>query len=249
MKINAFIPVRMSSSRFPGKPLTKLLDITMLEHVWRRTKMSDVDETFIALCDKETLDICKKIGAKYIVTSKKHQMCMDRIAEASNKKKSDIIVTVQGDEPLIRPEMINLTIKQLLKNKKELFCTTLAQKIFSASEIKNPNRVKIIWNNKKEVIYISREAIPSSAKYKNKIDFHKMVCVYTMTRKNLKKFQKYGISKNEKIESIDMLRILDNGKKLGIDIIKGEVENIDVKADIPKVIKLLKKDNLLKKYF
>ena len=248
MKINAFIPVRMSSSRFPGKPLTKLLDITMLEHVWRRTKMSDVDETFIALCDKETIEVCKKIGAKYIITSKKHQMCMDRIAEASNKKKSDIVVTVQGDEPLIRPEMINLTIKQLLKNKNELFCTTLAQKISSNSEINNSNRVKIIWNNKKEVIYISREAIPSSAKYKNKIDFYKMVCVYTMTRKNLNKFQKYGISRNERIESIDMLRILDNSKKLGIDTIKGEVENIDVKADIPKVIKLLKKDNLLKKY-
>ena len=64
MKINAFIPVRMSSSRFPGKPLTKLMNITMLEHVWQRTKLSDVDETYIALCDKETIDICKKIGAK-----------------------------------------------------------------------------------------------------------------------------------------------------------------------------------------
>ena len=135
MKINAFIPVRMSSSRFPGKPLTKLLKMTMLEHVWRRTKMSDVDETYVALCDKETVDICKKIGAKYIITSKKHEMCMDRIAEASYKKKSDMIVTVQGDEPLITPQMINLTIKKLLKKKNELFCTTLAQKIISKQEI------------------------------------------------------------------------------------------------------------------
>lgn len=248
MKINAFIPVRMSSSRFPGKPLTKLLNLTMLEHVWRRTKMSAVDETYVALCDKETIDICKKIGAKYIVTSKKHEMCMDRIAEAANKKKSDIIVTVQGDEPLIKPEMINLTIKNIIKKKDNLFCTTLAQKISSKSEINNTNRVKIIWNKKKEVIYISREAIPSVAKFKNKIDYYKMVCVYTMTRKNLNKFQKFGISRNEKIESIDMLRILDNGLKLGIDTIDGEVENIDVKSDIPKVIKILKKDQLIKQY-
>mgnify|MGYP001160088016 FL=1 len=248
MKINAFIPVRMSSSRFPGKPLTKLMNITMLEHVWRRTKLSDVDETYIALCDKETIDVCKKIGAKYIVTSKKHEMCMDRIAEASSKKKSEIIVTVQGDEPLIKPEMINLTIKNILKKNNDLFCATLAQKITSKSEIKNPNRVKLVWNNKKEVIYISREAIPSSAKFKNKIDYYKMVCVYTMTRKNLNLFQKFKISRNEKIESIDMLRILDNGKKLGIDVIKGEVENIDVKSDIPKVIKILKKDLLVKEY-
>ena len=248
MKINAFIPVRMSSSRFPGKPLTRLMGITMLEHVWRRTTLSDVDETYIAVCDKETIEVCKKIGAKYIVTSKKHEMCMDRIAEAANKKKSEIIVTVQGDEPLIKPQMINLTIKNILKKKNNLFCSTLAQKIDSKNEINNNNRVKIIWNNKKEVIYISREAIPSSAKFKEKIDYYKMVCVYTMTRKNLNIFQKFGISKNEKIESIDMLRILDNDKKLGIDIIDGKVENIDVKSDISKVIKLLKEDTLVKKY-
>lgn len=238
----------MSSSRFPGKPLIKLLDITMLEHVWRRTIMSDVDETYIALCDKETEEVCKKIGAKYVITSKKHQMCMDRIAEASDKKKSNIIVTVQGDEPLINPNMINLTIKNILKKGDNLFCTTLAQKITSNSEINNSNRVKIIWNNKKDVIYISREAIPSNAKFKDKIDYYKMVCVYTMSKKNLNKFQKFGISKNEKIESIDMLRILDNDKKLGVNVINGKVENIDVKADIPKVIKLLKRDSFLKKY-
>tara|TARA_A100001388_G_scaffold277355_1_gene268165 strand:+ start:3391 stop:4140 length:750 start_codon:yes stop_codon:yes gene_type:complete len=248
MKINAFIPVRMSSSRFPGKPLTNLMNMTMLEHVWRRTKLSNVDETYVAVCDKETIDVCKKIGAKYITTSKKHEMCMDRIAEAANKKKSDIVVTVQGDEPLIKPEMINLTIKRILKNKKDLFCTTLAQKIISKNEINNNNRVKIIWNNKKEVIYISRETIPSSAKFKNKINYYKMVCVYTMTRKNLNLFQKFGISNNEKIESIDMLRILDNGRKLGIDIIDGQVENIDVRSDISKVIRLLKKDSLVKRY-
>ena len=238
----------MSSSRFPGKPLIKLLDITMLEHVWRRTIMSDVDETYIALCDKETEEVCKKRGAKYVITSKKHQMCMDRIAEASDKKKSNIIVTVQGDEPLINPNMINLTIKNILKKGDNLFCTTLAQKITSNSEINNSNRVKIIWNNKKDVIYISREAIPSNAKFKDKIDYYKMVCVYTMSKKNLNKFQKFGISKNEKIESIDMLRILDNDKKLGVNVINGKVENIDVKADIPKVIKLLKRDSFLKKY-
>ncbi len=248
MKINAFIPVRMSSSRFPGKPLTKLMNITMLEHVWQRTKLSNVDETYIALCDKETIDICKKIGAEYIVTSKKHEMCMDRIAEAADKKKSDIIVTVQGDEPLIKPEMINLTIKNLLKNKNELFCTTLAQKIESKNEINNTNRVKMIWNKYNEVIYISREVIPSRSKYNKKIDFFKMVCVYTMKKKNLNLFQKFGISKNEKIESIDMLRIIDNGKKLGVSVIDGQVENIDVKSDIQKVIKILKKDTLVKKY-
>ena len=106
----------------------------------------------------------------------------------------------------------------------------------------------MIWNKYNEVIYISREVIPSRSKYNKKIDFFKMVCVYTMKKKNLNLFQKFGISKNEKIESIDMLRIIDNGKKLGVSVIDGQVENIDVKSDIQKVIKILKKDTLVKKY-
>ena len=247
MKVNAFIPVRMSSSRLPGKPIIKLMGITMLEHVWKRTQMSDVDNTYVALCDKETIEVCKKIGAKYVVTSKNHKMCMDRVAEAANKKKSDLVVTVQGDEPLIKPEMINLTIQNIKKNKK-IFCSTLAQKITSKSEIKNTNRVKIIWNKNNEILYISRSPIPSKAKYKKDINYYKMVCVYTMLRTNLNRFQKFRMSKHEKIESIDMLRILDNGEKIGVNTINGIVENIDVNSDIQRVNKLLKKDTLIKKY-
>ncbi len=140
MKINAFIPVRMSSSRFPGKPLTKLMNLTMLEHVWQRTKLSDVDETYIAVCDKETIDVCKKIGAKYIVTSKKHEMCMDRIAEAANKRKSEIIVTVQGDEPLIDANMVHKAIKPLVDDNK-ILCSNLVGKIKNIAEIKSVKKI------------------------------------------------------------------------------------------------------------
>lgn len=246
MVINAFIPARMASSRFPGKPILNLAGITMMEHVWRRTKLSNVNEVYFAICDKETEEICKKIGAKYILTKKSHEMCMDRVAEASKKVKTDIVITVQGDEPLITPSMINLTIKNILKN--NLFCSTLAQKITSKKEINNPNRVKLVINNKNEVMYISRSKIPSDIKSNIKIDYYKMVCVYAMKIKNLNKFQKFGISKNEKIESIDMLRVLDNCETLGINIIKGVVENIDTKADIKPVLNLLKKDSFTKSY-
>ena len=237
----------MSSSRFPGKPILNLMGITMMEHVWRRTKLSDVDDVYFALCDKETENICKKIGAKYIVTKKTHQMCMDRIAEASKKIKTDIVVTVQGDEPLITPSMINLAVKNIIK-KKNIFCSTLAQKITSQKEIDNPNRVKLVTNKNNEVMYISRSRIPADVKYNKKVNYFKMVCVYAMKMKNLNKFQKFGISKNEKIESIDMLRVLDNCESLGINVINGIVENIDIKADINPVIKLLKKDTLTKTY-
>ncbi len=229
----------MKSSRFPGKPLIKLNGKSMIEHVWTRTKLcKELNEVFIATCDEEIKEESNKFGAKVIMTSKNHEMCMSRIAEAASKEPSDITVTVQGDEPLIKPEMISQTISNLKKNEK-LFATTLAQKIIKQSEITDPNRVKIIWDNNNEVIYISRESIPSAQKTKNHIDYYKMVCVYTMSHESLKNYEKFGESKLEMLESIDMLRIIENNKRLGINIIDGEVENIDVPEDVPKVLKLL----------
>ncbi len=229
----------MKSSRFPGKPLIDLNGKTMIEHVWSRTKLcKDLNEVFIATCDKEIEKEAIKFGAKVIMTSENHQMCMSRIVEAAIKKPSDVIVTVQGDEPLIKPEMISQTIDGLKKNN-SLFATTLAQKIVNKSEINDPNRVKIIWNKNKEVIYISRETIPSQKKTNELIDYYKMVCVYTMKYSSLMEYEKLKESNLERLESIDMLRIIENGKKLGISVIDGVVENIDVKEDIPKVLKLL----------
>lgn len=240
MKVNAYIPARMKSSRFPGKPLIDLLGKPMIQHVWEKTKACEqIDEVFIATCDEEIKAAAEKFGAQVIMTSKEHNMCMSRIVEAVKKKPADIIVTIQGDEPLINSQMISQTINQL-KSNDNLFATTLAQKITTLSEINDSNRVKIIWNKNKEVIYISREAIPSNKKYNKIIEYYKMVCVYTMKYESLMLYDKLEESRLENIESIDMLRIIENDKKLGIDIIDTVVENIDVPDDIPKVLKLLK---------
>ena len=104
----------MKSSRFPGKPLIKLNGKSMIEHVWSKTKLcKELNEVFIATCDEEIKEEAEKFGAKVIMTSKNHEMCMSRIVEAALKEPSDITVTVQGDEPLIKPEMISQTINSL----------------------------------------------------------------------------------------------------------------------------------------
>ena len=161
------IPARMGSSRFPGKPLINILGLPMVIHVWLRCKMSkEVDEAYIATCDKKIHKICSNFGAQVIMTSKKHKMCMDRVVEASKKIKAKNIITVQGDEPLIRPNDINMIAKALNKiNKNETI--NLIQKIKLNKEIDDPNRVKVVLNKKKEIIYISRETIPSRKKKKN----------------------------------------------------------------------------------
>lgn len=238
----------MASSRFPGKPLLDLLGMPMIEHVWHRTKMCEhLDEVYIATCDTEIQLASESFGAKVIMTKDTHEMCMDRVVEAASKVKVDIVVTVQGDEPLIQPEMISKTV-QALKNDPSLPSATLAQKITDTSEIDNPNRVKIVWNNNKEVLYISRESIPSKKKFSNNIDLYKMVCVYAMTYDFLMKFGTMPVSYLEKIESIDMLRIIENNYRLKINLVDGVLSNIDIPEDQDLVIDLLKKDSLFLEY-
>ena len=247
-KINGIIPARMATSRFPGKPLINLLGLPMIEHVWKRSKLcNQLDEVYIATCDLEIKNTAEDFGAKVIMTDSSHEMCMDRVVEAAEKIMSDVIVVIQGDEPLITPELLTIAINGLISNKR-YNALTLAQKISNPSEIHDANRVKMIWNKAKEVLYISREPIPSSKKTTNKIDYYKMVCVYALNYNFLMKYNSSDDSKIEDIESIDMLRIIDNGYSLGVEVVNSNIMNIDIPADVEIVNELLKKDKLFKQY-
>ncbi len=227
----------MSSSRFPGKPLIKLLDITMLEHVWRRTIMSDVDETYIALCDKETEEVCKKIGAKYVITSKKHQMCMDRIAEASDKKKSNIIVTVQGDEPLINLDDIRNLHKQMIISKSKL--GTSASNISDKSLYSDPNVVKVYTN---EILEISNfpEALNFVRDLKNvKGNIYKHIGIYCYQLETLKKFVSLHQSQNEIKNKLEQLRALDNKITINVSLAKDSPIGVDTEKDYVAIKKIM----------
>ena len=146
MKTLIIILSRLSATRLPGKPLLKVNGLSIISHVFKKAEEANIGEVIVAAEDQEIVEDVKKNGGQAIKTENYHKTGTDRIYEAFVKldnPKIDLIMNLQGDEPLIRPEMINLTIKQLLKNKKKLFCTTLAQKISSTSEIKNPNKVII----------------------------------------------------------------------------------------------------------
>ena len=124
MKIFGYIPVRMASSRLPGKPLKYILDKTMLDHVYQRAKMFNKwHGLFIAGCDKEIRNFCSNKNYPYIETSKKHDRCLDRVVEATFKTKekiseADVVVCIQGDEPMFKPKMIKTVIDELKINKK-----------------------------------------------------------------------------------------------------------------------------------
>ena len=247
-KITGIIPARMASSRFPGKPLIDLMGFTMIEHVWLRSKLCEqIDEVYIATCDTEIKNKAEKFGAKVIMTDSSHEMCMDRVVEAAGNIKSDIIIVIQGDEPLITPELLTTAINTLLGNNTYV-AVTLAQKITALDEIDNPNRVKMVWNKKKEILYISREPIPSSKKTDKIIDYYKMVCVYAIHYDFLMRYNTLENSNIENIESIDMLRIIDNGYSLGVEVVESNIMNIDIPDDVQLVNDLLKNDKLYKQY-
>lgn len=242
------IPARMSSSRFPGKPLINLLGLPMVIHVWIRCKLSkNIDEVFVATCDQEIKKICNKFGAKVLMTSKKHTMCMERVCEASKKIQAKNIITVQGDEPLINPKDIDLVLNKLNKISKN-DTINLIQKIKINKEIDDPNRVKVVLNAKKEIVYISRETIPSRKKIKSFSSYYKLGNVYAMRSSFLKIYSKLKASNLENIESIDMNRLIDYGYKIVSVNSNSNLVSIDVPKDKKTVTKLLKKDKIFQKY-
>lgn len=245
------IPVRLSSSRFPNKPFVDLLGFPMIYHTWKRSLFSKkVDDVYIATPDIKIKNYFKKFKANVVMTSHSHEMCMDRIFEAVKKEKlfNSNIIVVQGDEPLVNPKTIDKMFKYLDKNNKDFDMLSVISKIKDKKEINNINRVKVVCGKNNFVHYISREPIPSRSKYKKLINYYKLICLYGLSGSFLKKYYKFGMSQNEIIESIDILRVLDNGFKLKVFETKDDLYNIDVKSDIRNVKNKIKNDLIYKKY-
>lgn len=164
MKIIAIIPARMDSTRFPGKPLADIHGLPMIEHVRRKVALSNsVSEVIVATCDREIFDVVKAHGGKAVMTSSSHQRCTDRIVEASLSLDADIVINVQGDEPMVRPEMLESVIAPLI-NDPGLICANLISEISSDEEFNSSNVVKTVFDTDNNVVYFSREPIPSVRK-------------------------------------------------------------------------------------
>jgi 3-deoxy-manno-octulosonate cytidylyltransferase (CMP-KDO synthetase) len=162
MKIVAIIPARMGSSRFPGKPLAPILGRPMIEHVYRRTNLCRaLDDVIVATCDTEILEAVEAFGGKAIMTSPAHERASDRVAEAAADLDCDVIVMVQGDEPMTYPEMIAESLEPFLKGNEEAACVNLTARIKSQKEFEDPNTIKVVMDQDGFALYMSREPIPT----------------------------------------------------------------------------------------
>ncbi|WP_061230944.1 3-deoxy-manno-octulosonate cytidylyltransferase [Leptospira weilii] len=249
MKTIAVLPARMASSRFPDKPLVKISGLEMIEHVRRRVEMSSsVDEVVVATCDEIIKQRVESFGGKAVMTSDVHRGCIDRVAEAALYVKGDIVIVVQGDEPLILPAMLDDLVKPML-NDSSIYCTNLVTKIVDEEEFQSPNAPKVVVDKNWDLLYASREPIPSRKKYPNE-DYLKLKQLGVIAFRNdfLQTFAALAPTPLEIIESVDMNRAVEHGYRVRMVLTEGIMIGVDVPGDVSRVESVFKTDLLLSKY-
>lgn len=254
MNIIGIIPARMASTRFPGKPLAKILGMPMIGHVYHRSKMANIlNDVYVATCDNAIADYIDSIGGKSVMTADTYERASDRTAEAlltiekNTGKKIDIAVMLQGDEPMIVPEMIELAVQPLLDDPSVQVSNLMAE-LKSNEEWKDPNEVKVVVDNDNFALYFSREPIPSNKKFDGRITAYKQVCVMPFTRDVLMKYIELEPTALETVESVDMIRFLEHGMKVKMVLTKHKTYAVDTKQDLSNVERLMSRDALLKTY-
>ncbi len=256
MKIVGLIPARMKSGRFPGKPMKKIHGIPMIGHCYFRSKMSKVlDEVFVATCDEEIYSYIKSIGGKAIMTKDTHEMCTDRVVEATQNIEKEIghhlniVVNIQGDQPMVFPEMIDDVVHPLLEDKK-IPCTTMMAKIRSFEEHDDPNRIKIVVDKENFAMYMSREPIPSRRKLKEgvRLPMYVHVAIIPFRRDFLMAFGNLPMTPLESVESVDYLRAMENGYRIKMVLTEIETETVDTPEDLKKAEQMMQGDPLMPGY-
>lgn len=250
MKTIAIIPARMGSSRFPGKPIAKILGRPMIEHIYKRVAMStSLAATYIATCDDEIRDVAEGFGAKVIMTADTHERASDRIAEAATHiADADLIVMVQGDEPMTHPNMIDTAVAPF-RHDPQLGCVNLVSKIENESDYLDFNTIKVVMDQNGNALYMSRRPIPSLAKT-GFVDTaaYKQVCIIPFRRETLFQYTHLTPTPLEQLESIDMLRLMEHGMQVRMVHTEYNTQAVDTTADLMRVEKLMESDPLLAHY-
>lgn len=244
MKVLALIPARMGSSRFPGKPLAPLLGKPMIGHVYERVSRNTLLAlTAVATCDREIFDYVRGIGGRAVMTGTHHERASDRCAEALQILEAedgviyDIVVMVQGDEPMTHPEMISEAVTPMLEDP-SLLVVNLLGRITSPAEFEDRNCIKVVCDLQGNALYFSREPIPTDSKM-SKAPRGKQVCVIPFRRDFLLKYTRLAPTPLEIAESVDMMRVLEHGFKLRMVPTRHESHAVDTPRDLELVSSLL----------
>ena len=244
------IPARYDSTRFPGKPLYPLKGKPVIQHVYENSKRSRLANDVIVATDSETIfERVMAFKGKAIMTDKRHPSGTDRIAEVAASLDYDIIVNVQGDEPLIRPEMIDDVIAVL--DDKRASLGTLVKRIDNPDEITDPNVVKVVFDPEMFALYFSRAPMPfhrddwKIRDYRFQIaesslfEVYKHIGIYSYRREALIAFSGMRPTRLEQTEKLEQLRALENGMKIKVRETFFETYGVDTPEDLERVEKWL----------
>ncbi len=253
IKISAVIPARYGSTRFEGKPLADILGKPMIQRVYEGVRESKlIGDVVVATDDQRIIDAIKSFGGRAVMTSPTHSTGTDRVAEVARTLKSEIIVNVQGDEPLIKGDIIDKAIRPLLTDD-TLELSTLMARIEEVRDWLNPHIVKVVADQEDFALYFSRSPIPFPRDLQmGRLESNpfgtnrplpkrvfKHIGVYVFRRKFLLHFSKMKPTPLEKLEKLEQLRALENGHRIKVTVVEYEPVCVDTPEDIQKVEALL----------
>jgi len=234
----AIIPARLQSTRLPGKVLLEIAGSSILQRVYAKAEAAQVfDEVLVATDSTEVMDHCARHGMNACMTEPTHTTGTDRIAEAAMTRAHDIVINIQGDEPFIEEQNI-VALVNLLK-RSEVTIGTLCKSIETSDTLFDYNAVKLVKNGKDEVLYFSRQAIPTQRDrpYRDWLSFgkyYKHLGLYGFRRDTLKEIVALPVSALERAEKLEQLRWLENGYKVHCAVVQSESIGIDTPEDLDK---------------
>jgi 3-deoxy-manno-octulosonate cytidylyltransferase (CMP-KDO synthetase) len=253
MNAVGIIAARMASTRFPGKPLARLRGIPMLGHVYYRSRIATgLDDIWIATCDQAILDYASSIGAKAVLTRDTHERATDRIAEALplieelTRKRIDIALLIQGDEPLLVPAMLDELVKPMRNG--GVATANLVTRIIDTNEFEDPNTVKVVSDQNGYALYFSREPIPSRRNYSSPVPMWKQLGIIAFTRNALLEYTTLPATPLEQIESVDMNRLLEHGRRILMVETAHRTNAVDTRQDLSRVEALMASDEIVHSY-
>lgn len=244
----------MASTRFPDKPLAKIHGIPMIGHVFLRARMAKtIDEVYVATCDEAIREYCDLIGAPCVMTADTHERATDRSAEAADiiegrdGRSIDAVMMVQGDEPMLQPEVLDRCI-EALRNDPSAAVVNLMERIESEEDFQSPNVVKVVTGVDGCALYFSREPIPSRRKGVTEVPRYKQLGLIAFRRTYLSRFQALAPTPLEIIESCDMMRAVEHGDKVRMVLTETKSIGVDTPSDLARAEMLMRDDSLIRVY-
>lgn len=245
MKIIGVIPARYKSSRFPGKPLVSICGKPMIYWVYKQAeKVKEFDEIYVATDDERIKAACKEHNMKVIMTSDRHETGSDRVAEVATKVEGDLFVNVQGDEPVINPEMIRQVISIFLEDDSVYF-GSLKKEITDPEEIRATSTVKVVTDDKGDAMYFSRSVIPSNLKDGKLARVFRHVGIYAYKKDFLLKFSDMPQSELELGEGIEPLRAMQRGYKMRLKETSFTSIGVDLPEHVARVERVIRGEETL----